>query len=108
MADLAAQGLLPLALCAALRQRSGQGFDVLIQTLDSSGRLLLLLADAPQISLAVFACIAGPLCAQLSFRQPLLQLMHPLIQLRDPSAHRLQRTFLSGFFSDPLCQLCLT
>ena len=106
--DLPAQSLLPFALCTALRQYGGQRFHVLIQTFNAIGRFLLFLADPCEISLAVFAYVAGSLHIQLCFRDPLLQIMHSLIQLRNPAAYRLQRTFLSGFFGNPLRQLCLT
>ncbi len=107
LSDLPAQGLLPFALRTALGQRSGQSLNVHVQTLDAAGHFALLLADASEIALPVFTHVAARLLAQLCFRQPLLQFVYPLLQLSDPGAHGLQRTFLAGFLGDPLRQLCL-
>jgi hypothetical protein len=81
---------------------------MLIQAHNATRGFLLLLADTREVGLAVLEGIAGTLHIQLSFRESLLQLMDPLIDLRHASSDGLQSPFLTGFFRNPLSQLCLS
>src|SRR5690242_19110160 len=108
LAKLPAPGFLPLLFQPTLFQRGPERLQLSIQAVHTTDGFVLFLANPLKIALTMFACRPSLLRGHLGLGETLLKALHALIHLLYASPNGLQRAFLSGFFCDPLLQLCLT